>query len=69
MFTDKQSLFLCGFVVIAFLAAGILDMLDSYVIMGLLGLIFLTIIVNIFVVNPFQEEDDENIENPKTLEK
>ena len=58
MLTDKQSLYLCGFVAVGFLVAGIFNILDNFIIIALLGLAFLTIIVNIFVVNPFEEEGD-----------
>lgn len=59
MLTDKQSLYLCGFIIVGFLAAGILGMLDSYLVVGILSLAFLAVIINIFIVNPFKDEDDD----------
>ena len=61
MLTDKQSLYLCGFIIIGFLAAGILGILDSYLVVGILSLAFFAVIINIFIVNPFKEEDDDEI--------
>lgn len=63
MLSDKQSLYLCGIVAVGFVAAGIFNVLTSYIIIGILGLLFLIIIVNIFVVNPFEEEKEETKEN------
>lgn len=71
MLTDKQSLFLCSFVVIGFVAAGILDMLDSFIVLGFLSLAFLAVIINIFIVNPFEEEEVEiksHVEKTSTQE-
>jgi hypothetical protein len=47
MLSNKQSLFLCVFVALGFCIAGILDILDNFMIAAILVLAFLAIIVNI----------------------
>jgi len=63
MLTDKQSIYLCIFVVLGFFVSGILDVMDSFITQGILGLAFLAIIVNIFIVNPFKQDFDDSEEN------
>lgn len=58
MLSDKQSLYLCSIITAGFLVAGILDILDSFIVLGFLCLMFLAVIINIFIVNPFQDEED-----------
>lgn len=49
MFTNKQSLILCGIVVFGFSLAGLLKVLDNYVVVGILAILFVLILVNIFL--------------------
>lgn len=68
MLTDKQSIYLCIFVILGFLVSGILDIMGSFITQGILGLAFLTIIVNIFIVNPFKQDFEESESKDTTQE-
>ena len=68
MLTDKQSIYLCIFVILGFLISGILDVMDSFITQGILGLAFLAIIVNIFITNPFKQDFEESESNDSTHE-
>lgn len=62
MLTDKQSLYLCAFVVFGFMLSGMLGILDSYITLGVLGLCFLVVLVNIAMHYPFNDEQDDSEE-------
>lgn len=68
MLTDKQSIYLCIFVVLGFLISGILDIMDSFITQGILGLAFLAVIVNIFIENPFKQDFEESENNDHASE-
>ncbi|PWK17919.1 hypothetical protein [Xanthomarina spongicola] len=57
MFTDKQSLILCAIVVFGFSISGILGILDNYVIIAVLALLFVLIVVNLVMQKPIEEKD------------
>ncbi|MGA1226665.1 MAG: hypothetical protein ACO3VF_05380 [Tamlana sp.] len=65
MLTNKQSLILSGVMVCGFFVFGILDILDNFVILTILTLIFFTIIINMFYiiskneVTEAQQDDSE----------
>jgi hypothetical protein len=48
MLSDKQSLFLCGLMAGGIFVAGIIEILDNYIVKTILTLIFLVIISNLF---------------------
>ncbi|AJR04856.1 hypothetical protein AW14_07525 [Siansivirga zeaxanthinifaciens CC-SAMT-1] len=48
MLTDKQSLILCGVLAVGFFVCGILELLDSLFIKGLLALLLIIILSNFF---------------------
>ncbi|WP_308993380.1 hypothetical protein QLS71_011380 [Mariniflexile litorale] len=50
MLSDRQSLILCGVVVIGVFISGLLDILDNYIVKTILTIIFLMILVNFFMV-------------------
>ncbi|MFL0353587.1 hypothetical protein [Xanthomarina sp. GH4-25] len=59
MLTDKQSLILCAIVVFGFSISGIMGLLENFVIVAVLVVLFLLVIINIFVQKPISEYDDE----------
>jgi len=63
MLTNKQSLMLCGFMAISVFVTGVLDILDNFIVLTLLTLIFLAIIINLFFLKHHtKEENDEKAE-------
>ena len=61
MLTDKQSLILCGFIAVSIFITGILDILDSIIVLTVLTLAFLAIIVNLFFwKHPIEEEEHKD---------
>ena len=59
MLNDKQSLFLCCFVVLGFIFSGIINILDNFVIIALLSLAFIAVVINLFLQNN-QEDKTES---------
>lgn len=59
MLTDKQSLLLCGLMSMGIFVTGMLDILDNFVVLTMLTMIFLAIIVNLFFWKHPKEESDE----------
>ncbi|RED45920.1 hypothetical protein [Seonamhaeicola aphaedonensis] len=59
MLTDKQSLILCGFMVVGIFVAGVLDILDNFIILTLLTITFLAIIINLVVAKSFFNKEEE----------
>ncbi|OYX27942.1 MAG: hypothetical protein B7Z06_02995 [Flavobacteriales bacterium 32-35-8] len=59
MLTDKQSLMLCGLLAMGIFVTGMLDILDNFVVLTLLTIIFLAIVVNLFFWKHPKEESDE----------
>ncbi len=56
MINDKQSLILCGVMAGGIFVGGILDILDHYVVLTILTLVFLTIVINLFLLKRDPEE-------------
>lgn len=59
MLTDKQSLLLCVFIVIGFVVGGIFDLLETYLVTGILSVAFILVLLNIVIANPFKEKDQD----------
>ncbi|TWO31859.1 hypothetical protein E1J38_010760 [Seonamhaeicola sediminis] len=59
MLTDKQSLILCGFMAVGIFVAGVLDILDNFVILTVLTITFLAIILNLVVAKSFVKKEEE----------
>ena len=62
MLTDKQSLVLCGLLGCGIFITGLLDILDNFLVLTVLTLIFLAIIINLIITKKTTKEDNENIE-------
>ena len=69
MLSDKQSLILCAIVAFGFSISGIISILDNYVIVAVLLLLFLLIIVNLFMQEPIDELDNEVLEKEELKKK
>jgi hypothetical protein len=57
MLTDKQSLILCAIVVFGFSISGIIGILDNFVIIAFLIILFLLIVANLFTQKPIEENE------------
>lgn len=68
MLTDKQSIILCGLLVLGFMLAGVFNILDNIAIIGLIVCCFIVIIANIVIVlkreieNPPNEDESDSDE-------
>jgi len=60
MLSNKLSLVLCAFVILGFCVSGMLDILDSYLVISILVFAFLAIVINIILyqINVFKERED-----------
>ena len=65
MLSDKQSLILSGLLAGSIFVFGILDILDNFVVLTILTLIFFTIVINLFYVKSKHKEDIEKQDNSK----
>jgi len=64
MLTDKQSLILTGFMIGGIFIFGVLDILQNFIVLTLLTILFLIIILNMFLLKSktkkeIQEEKDK----------
>ena len=57
MLNDKQSLILCGVLAAGIFVTGILNILDNFVVLTILTIIFLAIIGNLLYVQSQEKED------------
>jgi preprotein translocase subunit SecG len=65
MLSDKQSLILCGLMAGGIFIFGILDILNNFVVLTILTLIFFTIIINLFYVKSKHEKDTKKQDQSK----
>lgn len=59
MLTDKQSLLFCGLLVGGLFVGGLLGILNNFVVLTILTIIFLAIIVNIISTKVFTRREEE----------
>jgi multisubunit Na+/H+ antiporter MnhG subunit len=59
MLTDRQSLQLCGLLGVIIFVAGVLNILDNFIVKTVLTVIFLLIITNIIVVNSRKQKEKD----------
>jgi len=59
MISDEQSLTLCGLMVVGIFVTGILDILNNFIVLTILTLIFSIIIINLFFVKRKPEDHKE----------
>ncbi|EMQ94767.1 hypothetical protein D778_00407 [Xanthomarina gelatinilytica] len=60
--TDKQSLILCTVVVLGFSISGIIGILDNYVIVAVLLVLFLLVVFNLFTNKKLFEKEQKSQE-------
>ncbi|SFZ92476.1 hypothetical protein SAMN05428642_102748 [Flaviramulus basaltis] len=65
MLNNKQSLILSGIMAGSVFVFGIIDLLDNFVVLTVLTLIFFTIIINLFYVSSKQKEDKQEQDDLK----
>ncbi|MCF7568545.1 hypothetical protein L3X37_09230 [Sabulilitoribacter arenilitoris] len=51
MLNDKQTLILSGLMVGGIFVTGVLDILDNFIVLTILTIVFLAVVINIFYVN------------------
>ncbi len=56
MLSDKQSLILCGLMAGGIFVAGILEILNNFIVLTILTIIFLAVIINIFYVHKISKK-------------
>ena len=67
MLNDKQSLFLCGILAVGLFITGIFNILDNFIVLTILVLIFLSIIANIiYTKSKYFDEDLDNSKEKNT---
>tara|TARA_R110002050_G_scaffold4573_1_gene22071 strand:- start:53541 stop:53738 length:198 start_codon:yes stop_codon:yes gene_type:complete len=61
LLNDKQSIALCGLMAGGVFVTGILDILNNFVVLTILTIIFFTIIINLFLLKeePNKKEDND----------
>jgi hypothetical protein len=64
--TDKQSLIICAIVAFGFAICGIIGLLENYVIVGVLILLFLLVVVNLFTSKHFFDKDEDIMDKTET---
>lgn len=63
MLTDKQSLLFCGLIIMVIFVAGMLNVLDNFIVLTMLSIGFLAIIVNLILgKNPKGQKNQEPTE-------
>ncbi|WP_299887429.1 hypothetical protein [uncultured Lacinutrix sp.] len=69
MFTNRQSLFLSGVVVIGFFLSGLLGILDYFITKLVLASLFLLVIFNLFMTKKdiSSETDDANPDDKEEM--
>jgi hypothetical protein len=60
--TDKQSLIICAIIVFGFSICGIIGILDNYVIVGALLVLFILVVVNLFTNKSFFDKDEDTLD-------
>ena len=67
MLTDKQSLILTGLMTASIFVFGILDILDNFIVLTILTILFFTIVINILYskIKPKEVLKEEPIQNKK----
>ena len=63
MITDKQSLLLCGILIGGIFAAGVLDILNNFIVLTILTIIFLAIIINLIFYSSSTNIDERKEES------
>ncbi len=64
MLSNKQSLTLCGLMAIGIFVCGILDILDNFIVLTLLTIVFLIILLNLLYTKYKMNENHSDIKNP-----
>ncbi|MFY0713076.1 hypothetical protein J1D01_05330 [Seonamhaeicola sp. NFXS20] len=59
MLTDKQSLLFCGLLVGGIFVCGMLDILDNFLVLTILTIIFLAIIINLITTKTFKVKEEK----------
>ncbi|MCX7550205.1 hypothetical protein [Xanthomarina sp. F2636L] len=62
IFTDRQSLIICAVVILGFSISGIIGILDNYVIILVLLVLFVLVVINLFLNKQLYEKESDMIE-------
>ncbi len=63
MLSNKQSLALCGLLAAGIFIFGILDVLDNFIVLTILTLVFFAIVINLFYSNSKRGQEEQELEN------
>ena len=59
MLTDKQSLILCGILATVIFVSGVLNILNNFIVLTVITIIFLTIVGNlVYTINKVKKKED-----------
>ena len=64
MLTDRQSLILCGLMAVGIFVGGLLNILDNFLMLTILTIIFSAILINLFL----QKRQKRSTNNEKKIE-
>ncbi len=67
MLSNKQSLALTGFMVAGIFVFGVLDILDNFIVLTLLTLVFFAIIINLVYTNYRPKEKNQSFTETKSI--
>ncbi|WP_295984137.1 hypothetical protein [uncultured Algibacter sp.] len=65
MLNDKQSLILTGLMVAGIFIFGVLDILENFVVLTILTIVFFTVVINIFYSKLKLEDTTQKQDNSK----
>ena len=65
MLNDKQSLILTGLMVAGIFIFGVLDILENFVVLTILTIVFFTVVINIFYSKLKLEDTTQKLDNSK----
>lgn len=68
MLSNKQSLALTGFIAAGIFVFGVLDVLDNFIVLTVLTLMFFAIIINLFYTKHLHKEDESSFDKEQSVE-
>ena len=63
MLSDTQSMILTGVLVAGIFVFGVLDILDNFIVLTILTLVFFAIVINLLYTSYMQKKEDPDLNN------
>ena len=63
MLSDTQSMILTGVLVAGIFVFGVLDILDNFIVLTILTLVFFAIVINLLYTSYMQKKEDPELNN------